>query len=92
MQEKINSVDKYYNGSVITCKTPINLIVNILKKNYIPTTLYEEFDMNFYYDLHVEDFHFNFKSLLKTILKILSILSFPLNGKEILKKLHISKS
>ena len=48
VKNKINSVEKYENDSVLKYKTSIPYIVNTLNNIYIPNTLYDFFSSTLY--------------------------------------------
>ena len=89
MQDIINTVEKYDNDSVLTCKNqPLNC-EHIEKKN-TPTTFNEEYALNLYNDCHVESLILSSKHFLNNVLNEFNILPFSLNGK-IFMKIHIIK-
>ena len=69
IQEQNNSVVRQNNDSILTCKTVITSIVNILKNIYIHRTLYGEYFTKLYDDHHVEIFDLHFKVFVEQHIK-----------------------
>ena len=87
IKNKTNAVDKHDNYCVLTCKTVIPLIVNILENSYLPYSLYDNYGSNFY-DAHDESFNILFRNNCKLRIKDIERPSLFTERGDILMKKH----